>query len=203
MVVFLLVPILMLFSRITFQELLENLSSEVVIQAMVISFKTTMVSLGIILAAGTPLAYLMGRHNFRFKKALDTLIDLPTVLPPSVAGVALLMTLGRKGIIGGWLDGIGVPVAFTAAAVVLAQTFVAAPFYIRSATLGFAGIEMEIEQAAQLDGADRTQIFRYIVLPLSRFALISGAMMSWAPRPGRVWRDDDLCRKFSRAGRRR
>ena len=85
---------------------------------------------------GTPLAYLMGRHEFRYKKVLDTLIDLPLVLPPSVAGLALLMTLGRRGLIGGWLDDRGIEIAFTMAAVVIAQIFIAAPFYVRAAVPG-------------------------------------------------------------------
>jgi molybdate transport system permease protein len=175
-----LIPIVMLFTRISPEALWENLSSETVRQAIGISLRSTLASLGLILLLGTPLAYLMGRHQFRYKKALDTLIDLPTVLPPSVAGLALLMTLGRRGIIGGWLDDLGLPVAFTLGAVVIAQIFVAAPFYVRAAALGFSAVDTEIEQAAQLDGASRWQIFRYVLLPLSRFALVSGAMMSWA-----------------------
>jgi molybdate transport system permease protein len=175
-----LIPILMLFSRSSPQALLANIGQKEVIQAVGVSLRTTLTSLGLILLLGTPLAYLMGRHQFRYKKALDTLIDLPTVLPPSVAGVALLMTLGRRGMIGGWLEDIGVEVAFSMAAVVIAQIFIAAPFYVRAATLGFAGIDVEIEQAAQLDGASRWQIFRFVILPLSRFALISGGMMAWA-----------------------
>ena len=175
-----LIPIVMLFTRISPQAILENLGQRAVLQAIGISFKTTLISLALILLLGTPLAYLMGRHQFRYKKALDTLIDLPTVLPPAVAGVALLMTLGRRGLIGGWLDSLGIEVAFSTAAVVIAQIFIAAPFYVRSAALGFAAVDREIEQAAQLDGASPWQIFRYLILPLSRFALLSGAMMSWA-----------------------
>jgi molybdate transport system permease protein len=175
-----LLPIVMLFTRITPQTLMEYLTGKTVLQAMSLSLRTTLTSLALILLLGTPLAYLMGRHQFRYKKALDTLIDLPTVLPPSVAGVALLMTLGRRGLIGGWLEDIGIEVAFSTAAVVIAQTFIAAPFYVRAAALGFASIDDEIEQAAQLDGASRWQIFRYVILPLSRFALLSGGMMSWA-----------------------
>jgi molybdate transport system permease protein len=180
LVLLFLIPILMLFTRISPQTLLENIGQPVVLQAIGISLRTTLISLGFILLLGTPLAYLMGRHQFRFKKALDTLIDLPTVLPPAVAGVALLMTLGRRGIIGSWLNDIGIELAFTTAAVVLAQVFIGAPFYVRAATLGFAAIDVEIEQAAQLDGASRFQIFRFIILPLSRYALLSGGMMSWA-----------------------
>lgn len=175
-----LIPILMMFARISPQALLHHLTEEAVLQAMRVSLRSTLTSLALILLLGTPLAYLMGRHQFRFKKTLDTLIDLPTVLPPSVAGLALLMTLGRRGLIGGWLNSLGIEVAFTITAVVVAQVFVAAPFYVRAATLGFAGIDREIEQAAQLDGANRWQIFRYVILPLSRLALISGGMMSWA-----------------------
>jgi molybdate transport system permease protein len=180
MILLFLIPIVMLFTRSTPQELLENLSQEGVLQAIGISLKTTLFSLGLILLLGTPLAYLMGRYNFRYKKALDTLIDLPTVLPPSVAGVALLITFGRRGLVGGWLDELGIEVAFSLAAVVIAQIFIAAPFYVRAAALGFAGMDREIEQAAQLDGANRWQIFRFLLLPLSRFALLSGAMMCWA-----------------------
>jgi molybdate transport system permease protein len=180
LVLLFLVPVIMLFGRITPQGLLEHIGQKTVLQAMVISLRTTATSLALILALGTPLAYLMGRQQFRYKKALDTLIDLPTVLPPSVAGVALLITLGRRGVIGGWLEDMGIEVAFSTAAVVIAQTFIAAPFYVRAATLGFASIDTEVEQAAQLDGASRWQIFRYIIVPLSRFALFSGAMMSWA-----------------------
>jgi molybdate transport system permease protein len=180
LVLLFLIPIVMLFARTSPQALLDNIARKTVIQAVGISLRTTLVSLSLILLLGTPLGYLMGRHQFRYKKALDTLIDLPTVLPPSVAGVALLMTLGRKGLIGGWLDRLGIELAFSMAAVAIAQMFVAAPFYVRAATLGFAGIDVEIEQAAQLDGASRWQIFRHLILPLSRYALIGGAMMSWA-----------------------
>lgn len=174
------VPVVMLFTRTSIQELLANIGLETVLQAIRVSLKTTLVSVGLILLLGTPLAYLMGRHQFRYKKVLDALIDLPLVLPPSVAGLALLMTLGRRGLVGGWLEHFGVQIAFSTVAVVLAQVFIAAPFFVRSASLGFASVDVEIEQAARMDGASRWQIFQFIILPLSRFALLSGIMMSWA-----------------------
>lgn len=174
------VPIVVLFTRTSISELVTNVELESVLLAVSVSMKTTLVSIGLIFLLGTPLAYLMGRHQFRFKKALDALIDLPLVLPPSVAGLALLMTLGRRGSIGGWLNDLGIEIAFTAVAVVIAQVFIAAPFYVRSASLGFAAVDGEIEQAAKMDGANRWQIFRYLLLPLSRFAMLSGIMMSWA-----------------------
>ncbi|MCB9136702.1 MAG: molybdate ABC transporter permease subunit [Anaerolineales bacterium] len=149
-------------------------------QAIGVSFRTTVVSLGLIVLFGTPLAYWLGRFNFRFKRFMDTLVDLPTILPPSVAGVALLITFGRRGLLGGWLEMAGIQIAFTQIAVVMAQVFIAAPFFVRTASVGFGGIEPELEEAAQLDGANRWEVFRYVVLPLSRNALISGGMMSWA-----------------------
>jgi molybdate transport system permease protein len=176
----LIVPVVMLLTRTSPVQLLNNLRQERVVQAIGISLHTTFTSLLIIIVLGTPVAYLMGRVQFRLKRLIDTLIDLPTVLPPSVAGIALLITFGRSGLIGGWLENWGVQVAFTQLAVIIAQVFIAAPFFVRAASLGFAGVDREIEQAAQLDGAGRWQIFRYIHLPLSRFALLSGGMLSWA-----------------------
>jgi molybdate transport system permease protein len=180
LILLILIPVLMLFTRTSIQELLANIGVKTVLQAINVSFRTTLVSVGLIFLLGTPLAYLMGRHQFRYKKALDALIDLPLVLPPSVAGLALLITLGRRGAIGGWLGNFGIEIAFTTVAVVIAQIFIAAPFYVRSASLGFGAVDVEIEQAARMDGASRWQILEFIIFPLSRFALLSGIMMSWA-----------------------
>ena len=106
------VPIVMLFTRTSLQELVANVGLKTVLQAISVSMKTTLVSVGLIFLLGTPVAYLMGRHQFRYKKALDAIIDLPLVLPPSVAGLALLITLGRRGSIGGWLENFGIEIAF-------------------------------------------------------------------------------------------
>jgi molybdate transport system permease protein len=173
-------PVLMLFVSASPAQIMESLGKEQVYQAIGVSLKTTLVSLFVILLFGTPLAYRLGRHQFRFKRLLDTLIDLPTLLPPSVAGVALLMAFGRRGPLGPWLAGLGIQIPFSQLAVVLAQVFIAAPFFVRAAAIGFAGMDMEIEQAAQLDGANRWQVFRYVILPLSRDALITGCVMSWS-----------------------
>jgi molybdate transport system permease protein len=173
-------PVLMLFARVTPQEWLESIRRPMVLQAITVSLRTTLLSLTVIVLFGSPLAYLMGRQTFRLKRVVDTLIDLPTVLPPSVAGLALLMLFGRRGPAGGALEILGIEIAFTQAAVVIAQVFIAAPFYVRSASIGFASIDSELEQAAQLDGASRWEIFRYIILPLSENALLTGAMMSWS-----------------------
>jgi molybdate transport system permease protein len=161
-------------------QLLANLTEVVVIQAISLSLLTTTFTLLITLIFGTPVAYLLARYDFPFRRAVDTLLDLPTVLPPSVAGVALLMAFGRRGLIGEWLEIGGIHIAFTQVAVILAQTFIAAPFYVKAAMLGFGSVGRDLEQAAALDGASSRQVFRFVTLPLSWGALVSGAVMTWA-----------------------
>jgi len=180
MLIFLSLPILALFLRISPADLLENLRQPEVLQAIALSLGTTLISTMIIILAGTPLAYSQARGQFRFSRLVDTLIDLPLVLPPAVAGVALLMAFGRRGILGGVLDDLGIHIAFTPIAVIIVQVFVAAPFYIKSAALGFSNIDQELEQSAALDGASSPQIFRFLTIPLSWSALLVGSVMSWA-----------------------
>ncbi len=180
LLVFLALPILGLILRASPALVLEGLAQPQVRDALQVSFQTTLTATALIILSGTPIALLLARESFRGKRLLETLVDLPTVLPPSVAGVALLITLGRRGLIGAWFADAGLELAFTPTAVVLAQTFVAAPFYIRAASLGFAAISREIEEAAQLDGAGSWELFRFVILPLSTSALLSGAVMSWA-----------------------
>ncbi|HSG16507.1 MAG TPA: ABC transporter permease, partial [Anaerolineae bacterium] len=120
------------------------------------------------------------RRRFRFRRILDTLVDMPIVLPPAVAGVALLIAFGRQGLIGSWLSELGIQIAFTQTAVIMAQTFVAAPFYVKAASTGFASVDTELEQAAAIDGAGSWQAFRHITVPLAWAAMLSGAVMTWA-----------------------
>ncbi len=180
LLLFFLIPILALLANTTLARLLSSLRDFQMVQAVFISLRTTLVSLLLTVLFGTPLAYLVGRHQFRFKSSIDALIELPTVLPPSVAGLALLMTFGRRGILGDALSAWGMQIPFTPLAVVLAQVFVSASFFVRTAALGFASIDRELEQAAQLDGANRWQVFRFVMLPLSRQALTSGSALSWS-----------------------
>ena len=180
MLVFLSLPIIALFLRTSPASLIDNLREPDVLLAIGISLVTTLISTLIIILGGTPLAYSQARGQFRFSRAVDTLVDLPLVLPPAVAGVALLMAFGRRGILGGLLSDLGIHIAFTPLAVILAQVFVAAPFYIKSATVGFKNIDQELQQSAAVDGASSPQIFRFLTLPLSWSALLGGSVMSWA-----------------------
>lgn len=180
LLIFLALPIAALLIRSTPTALLQNLANPSVVRALGVSLKTTLVSIVAIVALGTPLAYLLGLRDFRGKRLIETLVDLPTVLPPSVAGVALLMTFGRRGLLGGWLEGLGIDLAFSQVAVVMAQTFVASPFFIRTAAVGFAMVDRELVQAAMLDGAGGWKLFREVILPLATPSALSGAVMSWA-----------------------
>ncbi len=178
--IFLIVPLVALLLRVSPERLLANVGDRAVVQAIALSLTTTAITLVLAVVAGTPVAYLLARYRFPGRTALDTLIDLPMVLPPSVAGIALLVAFGRRGLLGRYLADAGVELAFTQTAVVLAQTFVAAPFYIKAATAGFAGVDRDLEQAAEIDGAGPWQVFRSITFPLAATALIGGAVMTWA-----------------------
>ena len=180
LLLFFILPLLAIFLRISPADWWQSLHLRSVLQAIKISLTSSMISLIVIVITGTPLAYLVSRPRFKFKNIIDTIVDLPTVLPPSVAGVALLITFGRQGFLGQWLNLVGIQLPFSLAAVIIAQVFIAAPFFVRSAAVGFSSVDDDIIQAAQLDGANRLQMMQYIFLPLARPALISGSVMSWS-----------------------
>lgn len=149
-------------------------------EAILLSLLTTLTSAALIALLGTPLAYILARWRFPWRTALIVLVELPIVLPPAVAGLALLLTFGRRGPFGPLLEGLGISLPFSTAAVVLAQTFVAAPYFIRSAQVGFQGVSPEIEAAARVDGAAGLTLLRHVTLPLASHALGSGLVLSWA-----------------------
>lgn len=177
---FLLLPLVALLVYSSPADLVENLGRPAVRQAISLSLRTSVWSTLATILLGTPVAYLMARRQFPGKVALDNLIDLPIVLPPAVSGLALLLVFGRQGWIGGWLAEVGLRVTYTEAAVVLAQTFVAASLFVRAATIGFAAVEPELEDAAAIDGASPLQVFWRMTLPLSRMALLTGVALAWA-----------------------
>jgi molybdate transport system permease protein len=177
---FLLIPLLSLILHATPAAVLAHLGDAEVGQAIQLSLATTLCTVGITLVAGTPLAYVMARGVFPGKVVVDTLLDLPIVMPPAVAGIALLLTFGRFGLLGHFFDVFGLDIAFTPVAVVMAQTFVAAPFYLKTAAAAFAGVSREIEGAAAVDGAGPFAVFSRITLPLCFAALAGGALMTWA-----------------------
>jgi len=160
--------------------LLAALGIRAVFDALALSLATTAISLALTIAAGLPLAFVLARRTFRGSAILEAVIDLPIVLPPSVAGLALLLLLGRRGVLGDQLHAVGIEIPFTTLAVIIAQTFVSAPFFIRSARTGFGTVDTDLEDAARVDGASEPQVLRSITLPLAGSALAAGMVMSWA-----------------------
>lgn len=177
---FLLLPILALLLRVDPLLFLANLGQRNVILAIWLSLTTSTLTVIIGICIATPAAWQLARRKVHGRMWIDTLIDLPTVMPPTVAGIALLMAFGRNGLLGRSLDAIGITIAFSTAAVVLAQMFVAIPFYLKSAITGFAEVPTEFEEAAAVDGASLTWIFWHITLPLARRSLFTGAVLTWA-----------------------
>ncbi len=161
-------------------DLLGSLRKPIVHEALRLSMITSGLTLAITVALGTPLAYVLARASFPGKRVLDTLVDLPIVLPPVVAGVALLMAFGRRGLLGEPLRRAGVELAFTTAAVVIAEVFVSAPFYIRAAKAGFQSVDETLEGIAYTLGASRWRAFVRVTLPLALPSLASGAVLCWA-----------------------
>jgi molybdate transport system permease protein len=180
-VAFMGVPLAALFWRaFDSGELAKNITSDMVIHAMRLSAITSTMSLSLAIVFGTPVAYLLARREFPGKFLVDLLVDLPIVLPPTVAGVALLVAFGRRGVLGQHLDHVGIELAFTTTAVVLAQLFVSAPYYIRTVKAGFESVSQEYEGVAATLGASPMRIFRRIVLPLAWPSVVAGAILCWA-----------------------
>jgi molybdate transport system permease protein len=180
-VLFLGLPVFAIVERAIEQtDLLDVISESAVTQALRVSLITTSISLALVVVFGTPLAYFLARGRFPGHELLDTLVDLPIVLPPAVGGLGLLMAFGRRGILGGWLDDAGIDLAFTMTAVVMAQTFVASPFYIRAAKAGFEAVDRDLEHVAYTLGSSRSGAFFRVAVPAAAPSLLAGAVMAWA-----------------------
>lgn len=177
-------PVLVLVVRALSPAFVTALLSPTVLEALRLTLLTTSLTLVLTLLTGTPIAYLLARYDFRGRQVIDTLVDLPIILPPTVAGVALLLTFGRRGFIGAYLSDLGLALAFTTSAVVLAQLFVASPLYIRAAKAGFAAVPPTVEAAALTLGASRWRTFLRVTLPLALPHLIEGAVLAWARAVG-------------------
>lgn len=146
-------------------------------EALRLSFLTSGAATLAAIITGTPLAFALARWRFRGRAWVELLVDLPIVLPPSVAGLALLLAFGRRGLLGESLAVMGLNLPFTTLAVVLAQLFVAGPLFVRAARIGFTAVDKQLEEAAVTEGANQWQLFRYVMVPVSLHALIGGALL--------------------------
>jgi molybdate transport system permease protein len=156
------------------------MTSPVALDALLLSLRTTAITMAVILVVGTPAAFVLARVEFPGKRMVNTLVDIPAVLPPSAAGIALLLAFGRMGLIGEHLRVLGIELSFTTAAVVLAELFVATHFYVRQAASGFERVDRNVEDAALVDGAGRVGVFSKVTIPLAFPALVAGAVTAWA-----------------------
>jgi molybdate transport system permease protein len=177
---FLLVPMLAIFLRVPPTELFAQLGNDAAVDALVVTAKTSLVANVLIVLLGTPTAYLIAARRFRGRALLVTLVELPLVLPPAVAGIGLLATFGRLGLLGESLDAIGIRIGFTQAAVVLAVTFVASPFYLRVGIAAFEAVDADLVAAARTLGAGPARTFFRVALPLAAGGLGAGAALAFA-----------------------
>jgi molybdate transport system permease protein len=177
--VFLTLPVVAIFVEAPPRELIASLGQEGAIEALRLSLQTSLTALLIIVVFGTPAAWFLATRSFRSRSLMVTLIELPLVLPPAVAGIALLATLGPGGLLGGLLEDAGLQLVFETAGVVVALTFVASPFYIRQAQAAFEAIDPTLLQASRTLGAGEARTFLRIALPSARPGLLTGTALAW------------------------
>jgi molybdate transport system permease protein len=178
---FLVLPIVAIFARVPLHLLIDQLDDPIVRDALALTATTNAMALGVILLFGTPAAYLLGTRRFRGRTLVITLVELPLVLPPTVAGIGLLAAFaGRIGLLSDILDPLKINVVFTTTAVVLAICFVAGPFYVRQAIASFETLDRDILDAARVDGAGPLRLFMTIGIPLASTGLAAGAALAFA-----------------------
>jgi molybdate transport system permease protein len=177
---FLLLPVVAIFARVPPGELVSALGSDAAVDALRVTAETIVVAMTLILVFGTPTAYWVATRSSRLRDVAVTLIELPLVLPPAVAGIGLLAAFGRLGLLGGALEFLGVDIAFTKVAVVLAVTFVASPFYLRTAVAAFEAVDPTYPDAARTLGAGPARVFFRVDVPLSAGGLGAGAALAFA-----------------------
>jgi molybdate transport system permease protein len=179
-VAFLALPIIALFTQVPLRDVPSLLGSAAVRQALEVTARTTVIANVAILAIGTPAAYLLATRSFRGRAALVTVLELPLVLPPAVAGIGLLAAFGAMGLLGDRLAGWGIVLPFSEWAVVLAIAFVAGPLYLRQALSAFEGVDPQFADAARTLGAGPARIFRRVALPLAASGLVAGWVLAFA-----------------------
>jgi molybdate transport system permease protein len=169
---FLALPVVAIFARVPPGRLVAQLGNPVVTDALIVSAKTTLIAQALVLLLGTPAAFVLSKR-FHGRDLLVTLVELPLVLPPAVAGIGLLAAFGRAGLL-------HTSIPFTQTAVVLAVSFVASPLYVRAAIAAFEGVDENIVAASRTLGAGPTRTFFRVILPLARAGLAAGAALAFA-----------------------
>jgi molybdate transport system permease protein len=177
---FLVLPLVAIFLRVSPGDLVRQLGDDVTRDALLVSLKTSAIAHGAVLLFGTPTAYLLARQRFRGRGLVLALVELPLVLPPAVAGIALLATFGRFGLLGDELEALGLQIGFTQTAVVLAVAFVESPFYVRGAVGAFEAVDEDLVAAARTLGAGPWRVFGRVALPLAGAGLGAASALALA-----------------------
>jgi molybdate transport system permease protein len=176
---FLMLPVLAIFLDTSPLALARSLGEEGALDALRLSLVCSLAALAIVVAVGTPAAWLLATRRFKGRSALITLLELPLVLPPAVAGVGLLAALGPQGLLGGVLEDAGVRIVLTTASVVVALAFVSAPFFLRQAQSAFEAVDRTLLDASRTLGASEARTFARIALPVARPGLATGVALAW------------------------
>jgi molybdate transport system permease protein len=175
---FLTLPIVAIFVNSSPADLVDSLGDQGARDALWLSLRTTAAALAIIVVVGTPAAYLLATRTFRGKALVVTLVELPLVLPPAVAGVALLAAVGPEGLLGGAVEAAGIQLTLATAGVVVALTFVASPFYVRQAMAAFASVDRTLLDASRTLGASEARGFVRVMIPTAMPGLVAGGALA-------------------------
>lgn len=176
---FLVTPLVAILTSSDLRTLLDSLGEPANREALLLSLKTSVAAILIIVVVGTPAAYLLAMRSFKGRSLVLTAIELPLVMPPTVAGIALLAAFGPEGLFGPMIEGAGVELVFETAGVVVALVFVASPFYLRQAIAAFAAIDPGLIDASRTLGAGPLRTFVRVAIPVARPGLASGVALAW------------------------
>ena len=176
---FLVLPVVAIFTHTAPHKLIESLGNPVATDALRLSLETTAIAIAIIVAVGTPAAYMLASRSFRGRSIVVTLVELPLVLPPAVAGIALLAALGPAGLLGGALHDAHIELVLQTAGVVVALIFVSAPFYIRQAQASFEAVDQSLLDAARTLGSGEAASVARVAVPVALPGLSAGLALAW------------------------
>jgi molybdate transport system permease protein len=176
---FLAIPVVAIFVNTSPRDLISSLGEPEARDALWLSLKTSLMALALIIALGTPAAYLLATRRFRGRDLVLTVIELPLVLPPAVAGIALLAAFGPKGILGGWIEDAGIELVLQTAGVVVALTFVSAPFFVRQAVAAFEAVDRSLLEAARTMGSSEAGTLLRVAIPCAGQGLMAGVALAW------------------------
>jgi molybdate transport system permease protein len=176
---FLTLPVVAIFVHSSPRELLDSLGDPAARDALRLSLVTTTIAIAVVVLVGTPAAYLLATRAFRGRALAVTLVELPLVLPPAVAGIGLLAALGPNGLLGGTLDDAGIRLVLQTAGVVVALVFVSAPFHMRAAQAAFAAVDPRWREASRTLGAGEARTFARVAVPAALPGLAAGLALAW------------------------